>query len=104
MHSSVISSVTLISRENPIYLLNEQLEISPFTLAKEAIDEQLQLDEDGSCGSGLLTYGSMRLLWLLRQMVLAGGEEHLMYDADSIRKSVKDLVFPPSAQGKSKRL
>lgn len=41
MHSSVISSVTVIGRENPIYLLNELLEISPFTLAKEEINEFL---------------------------------------------------------------
>lgn len=60
---------------------------------------QLQLDEDGSSGSGLLTYGSMWLLWLLRQMVLAGGEEHLMYDAESIRRSVKDLAFPRFCTG-----
>lgn len=60
---------------------------------------QLQLDEDVSSGSGLLTYESMWLLWLLRQMVLAGGEEHLMYDADSIQRSVKDLAFPPFCTG-----
>lgn len=133
MHSSIISSVTVISRENPIcsmsslkcylsplqnrWLMSSWCEEGGEFKKKQPLfftsfgcglmiweNVQLQLNEDGSPGSGLLTYVSMWLLWLLRQMVFAGGEEHLIYDADSIRRSVKDLVFPPSAQGKSKRL
>lgn len=65
MHSSVISSETVISRENPIYLLNEQLEISPFTLANEVIDEFLVwggriIKKSNLCSSPLLVAVDVR--------------------------------------------
>lgn len=106
-------------------MLNEQLEISPFTLAKEVIDEFLVWGGGGGIKKQPLFF---HRFWLcscswMKMLLLDQAWLHMdpcgccgssdrwsslavrnVYDADSIRRSVKDLVFPPPVPGKSKIL